>query len=45
MDKSTDKRIVTPKGAAYCNTPGTSCYYNAKDVCVNCGRPKGWRKK
>lgn len=42
-DKSTIGRKVKPKGKAYCDTPNTSCYYNEKDVCVNCGRPKGWR--
>ena len=41
-DKSARPNMV-PKGASYCETPGTSCYYNAKDVCVNCARPKGWR--
>lgn len=32
------------KGRQYCDTPGTSCYYDEQDVCVNCERPKGWRK-
>lgn len=42
MDKSAPKN-GTPKGAAYCEKPGTSCYYNSQDICVNCNRPKGWR--
>ena len=33
-----------PKGRDYCDKPGTSCYYGPDDVCVNCGRKKGWRK-
>jgi hypothetical protein len=43
MDKSA-KRPKKPKGRAYCDTPGTSCYYDATDTCVNCERKKGWRK-
>lgn len=34
----------TPKGKAYCDVRGTSCTYNKDNVCINCGRPKGWRK-
>jgi hypothetical protein len=44
MDKSTQGKTITPKGKAYCDKPGTSCYYNALNLCVNCGRLKGWRK-
>ena len=43
MDKSA-KQTSKPKGKEYCDTKGTSCYYNEKNVCVNCGRTKGWRK-
>lgn len=43
-DKSARSK-AKPKGQAYCDTPGTSCYYGPNDVCVNCNRPKGWRKK
>lgn len=41
-----DKTAKTnnPKGKEYCDTPGTSCWYNEKDICVNCGRKKGWRR-
>lgn len=41
----TDKsaRTSKPKGKEYCDAPGTSCWYNKADVCVNCGRRKGWR--
>jgi len=42
-DKTALNKTVKPKGAAYCNTPGTSCYYDAQNKCVNCGRAKGWR--
>ena len=42
----TDKSAKSgnPKGTAYCDTPGTSCYYGEDDKCVNCERPKGHRK-
>lgn len=43
-DKSADKFTGTPRGTAYCEAPGTSCWYNSDNVCVNCGRSKGWRK-
>lgn len=42
-DKSADQFKGRPKGKAFCDTPGTSCWYNSSDVCVNCGRKKGWR--
>ena len=42
MDKSVPKN-PKPKGAEYCNKKGTSCYYNHLNICVNCGRQKGWR--
>lgn len=41
-DKSAPKN-GRPKGREYCEKPGTSCFYNDKDICVNCLRPKGWR--
>lgn len=44
MDKTADKFKGVPKGKDYCDKPGTACWYNSKNVCVNCGRPKGWRK-
>jgi hypothetical protein len=43
-DKTGDK-VKISKGAEYCNVKGTSCFYNKQDVCVNCGRTKGWRKR
>jgi len=42
VDKSARK--VRPKGQGYCDKPGTSCYYDNQDLCVNCSRPKGWRQ-
>lgn len=42
-DKNSPKRH-TPKGRAYCETPGTVCTYNTADRCINCLRMKGWRK-
>lgn len=42
MDKSA--RFGKAKGAVYCDKPGTSCHYGPGDVCVNCGRKKGWRR-
>lgn len=42
MDKTA--RTKKPKGKAYCDVPGTSCWYGPNDVCVNCGRKKGWRQ-
>lgn len=41
-----DKTAKTkkPKGKEYCDTPGTSCWYDKDDVCVNCKRKKGWRR-
>lgn len=44
-DKDADRFRGTPKGVAYCDTPGTYCWYNSQDVCVNCGRSKGWRSQ
>ncbi len=41
MDKTA--KASDPKGKTYCNKPGTSCFYGPDNVCVNCGRPKGWR--
>jgi hypothetical protein len=32
-----------PKGRAYCDTPHTYCFYGPDNICVNCGRKKGWR--
>jgi hypothetical protein len=43
MDKNGPGPGYVPKGKAYCEKPGTSCWYNERDVCRNCGRPKGWR--
>jgi hypothetical protein len=44
MDKSALNKTSAPKGAAYCDKPGTSCFYGMNDLCVNCFRRKGWRK-
>jgi hypothetical protein len=41
-DKSVPKHPQA-KGPAYCEKPGTSCFYDKRDICVNCLRPKGWR--
>lgn len=41
MDKSA--KAGHPKGRAYCDKPGTSCQYGPGDICVNCGRKKGWK--
>jgi ribosomal protein L37E len=38
------KRPAGGKGRVYCDKQGTSCYYNEEEICVNCGRPKGWRR-
>ena len=43
----TDKTAIGKKignNKDYCNKKGTSCYYNEKNICVICGRSKGWRK-
>lgn len=45
MDKSVVGIRHTPKGKEYCDVPGTACCYNEHEICVNCGRPKGWRKE
>jgi len=42
-DKSVPKN-PTPKGRAYCEKPGTACFYGPDDICVNCLRRKGWRR-
>jgi hypothetical protein len=42
MDKTA--KVNKPKGKVYCEKKGTSCYYSEDDICVNCGRRKGWRK-
>jgi hypothetical protein len=44
-DKSADQFRGQPKGREYCDTPGTACWYNSDDTCVNCGRRKGWRNE
>ena len=44
MDKSA-RFTNKPKGPDYCNKPGTSCYYGPGDICVNCGRKKGWKRQ
>lgn len=28
----------------YCDSVGTSCFYNEENICIICGREKGWRK-
>lgn len=36
-----------PRGKEYCDTNYTSCYYAETpegELCINCGRRKGWRK-
>jgi hypothetical protein len=43
MDKHV--KITKPKGAAYCDVPGTACCYGPHGICMNCGREKGWRQK
>jgi hypothetical protein len=49
VDEVTDKSVVginhIPKGQAYCDVPGTSCTYDENQICVNCFRTKGWRRK
>lgn len=42
-DKNVPKN-PTPKGADYCNKQGTSCTYDHLEICINCSRPKGWRR-
>jgi hypothetical protein len=44
MTDKTASQTISPRGAAYCDTPGTSCFYNDSDDCINCGRHKGWRR-
>lgn len=43
MDKHNKQLKSGPRGKAFCDTPGTSCTYGADDLCINCGRKKGWR--
>jgi len=43
MDKSASRKRSPPRGKEYCDNPGTSCFYGPGDLCVNCGRKKGWR--
>jgi len=44
MDKSALRKTGPPRGEAYCNVSGTSCWYGLEDICVNCHRKKGWRQ-
>lgn len=46
MDKTAIGKKVRqkPKDNYKCDQPGTSCYYNEHNLCVNCGRKKGWKR-
>jgi hypothetical protein len=46
VDKEFRDRPVRsfPKPGYDCSKPGTSCFYNRWNTCVNCGRPKGWKR-
>lgn len=34
----------TPRTDYDCSRPGTACFYNKHERCVNCGRRKGWKR-
>ena len=44
MNKKALKYKGPAKGEAYCDNPGRCCYYGRGDICVNCGRAKGWKQ-
>ena len=34
-----------PRPGYDCSKPGTSCFYNKQNRCVNCGNAKGWKRR